>query len=244
MRTIEDIEASLRCQKAWINDQLVRMEESGTSWDIPKEVFMQLDRLTHELEQAKENQRRRNQDEEERGSEDIGNQLKNLYRLMHSLQEEGHQLEASEVAKDAKELRVKLKEALEKENQRRRNQAIGQNGNTGEHYEMIGEVKELLEKNLEYAMLAKCERHKYIGDKYCPQCKEEQTKRPDYYDLSDCDRLEDWITKNKPPYFVVNALKYLIRAGHKEGEPTLKDLIKAKESLEIEIEAMKKESEE
>lgn len=85
------------------------------------------------------------------------------------------------------------------------------------------EVKMLLRKNIDTVNQA-------MGMK--------ALKRPPYYDLSRYNRLEDLIAER--PHFQGAAFKYLLRAGHKPEEPVLKDLIKARECLDIEIERLEK----
>jgi hypothetical protein len=44
------------------------------------------------------------------------------------------------------------------------------------------------------------------------------------------------------PFFRGNAIKYLLRAGRKEGAPETQDLEKAAQCVQFEIERLKKES--
>ena len=60
--------------------------------------------------------------------------------------------------------------------------------------------------------------------------------RPDYYDLSIYNRLEDLIAPM--PHFRGSAFKYLLRAGKKNTEKELQDLRKARECLDIEIDRL------
>lgn len=66
-------------------------------------------------------------------------------------------------------------------------------------------------------------------------------KRPHYYDLSQYKRLEDLIADMTT--FKGLAFKYLLRAGKKEGEPEAKDITKAIECLQIELDRLNKEKE-
>lgn len=58
--------------------------------------------------------------------------------------------------------------------------------------------------------------------------------RPDYYDLSQYDRLEELIATM--PHFIGAAFKYLLRAGSKPGNPAIQDITKARECLDIHLE--------
>ena len=97
---------------------------------------------------------------------------------------------------------------------------IGQNGNDALHYDVV---------NNPILTEFKPEWNDSIDD---------FKGRPDYYDLSGYNRLEDLIAPM--PHFRGSAFKYLLRSGKKDKAKELEDLQKARECLDIEIERLNK----
>ena len=69
--------------------------------------------------------------------------------------------------------------------------------------------------------------------------REEEINHPDYYRSGGIEAI-DFIDAHRLNFNLGNVIKYVTRAGHKEGEETLTALSKARWYLEHEIERIQK----
>jgi hypothetical protein len=69
------------------------------------------------------------------------------------------------------------------------------------------------------------------------ESEEPQSETPDHYTAPNGTKVDELIAHL--PFFAGNVIKYVFRAGEKNADTHLEDLLKAKRSLEIEIDRIK-----